>query len=221
MPARIPASPAREKLREVIAARQDEEARLAALEEAQERAHREGWHAASRVQDAEGELLRVTRAEPQRKVYAFLNTEQDIDPVADAAAEVATARAEAARLEELEAALTGEISRVRSVLHQRRNDQYAALGELLAGSAAFADLAVSHSAAWVRLRTVRRALDIVVAGCHGQHPQCLADEARRAEPLEADRIGFPVNSEMVEAWARAMTELENNADAELPSLPAG
>jgi chromosome segregation ATPase len=184
----------RDKLRAAIAERHEEEARLAALEEAQTRAHQQRQQAQSKLWDAERSLQEATRDAPQRKAYAFLNDDApDVDPVADAQAAVAGAQAEATRLAEAETALSDEITRVQFSLRMLRAAQYAALADVLAASAEYQALAEQHSAAWQRLRSVRAALDAVVAGCHAQYPKKLEDEPRRVEPLAADRVGYPAD----------------------------
>jgi chromosome segregation ATPase len=209
----------RTRLREAITARHSEEQRLAALEEAQDRVHRQLWQAQSRLQNEEATLRRVTHDEGQRKVYAYLNNDApDADPVADATAMVDTAQDEVARLAELETGLVNEISRVQANLRQLHTDQYAALAEIIVGSPEYAALLEAHKAAWMRLRTVKKALQEVVTGCHAQLPQRFADEPLRAEPLESDRVGFPVDAEFVGSWTAALGELANDADAELPQV---
>jgi chromosome segregation ATPase len=205
----------RAALRDCIQRRQSEEARLAALTEAQDRVHREIWHAqSSKVVEAEETLRLAARDEPQRKVYAYLNDDgPDSDPVADATAAVNSARAEVARLEGLEISMAAELSRAQSQLRALRAAQYAALAEIIVGSPEYAALIAQHTEAWQRLRTVKKALAKVVTGCHGQLPQRFIDEPRRSEPLEADRVGYRVDASFVGAWAAAMAQLEDNASS--------
>jgi chromosome segregation ATPase len=208
--------PGRDRLRDAIAARQAEEARLAALEEAQSKAHREMWHASSKLQDAEETLRRATRDEGQRRVYSYLNNEApDTDPVAEATQIVNAARAEVARLEKLEADMAAEISRVQASLRDRRIVYHGVLAELVTHSPEYQALIASHKAAWQRLRTVKTALRTVTHGLHGHVEQRFIDEAEISEPLEI-RVGYPVDAEFVGAWQKAMSQLEVDADADLP-----
>jgi hypothetical protein len=214
--ARLVAPDDRAKLRDAIRRRQDEEQRLAALEDARSRAHAGGWHAASKLQDSEETLRRVTRDEPQRRAYAYLNSEPDADPVAEAKTAVDAARREVEQLEGAEVALTGEIARSQSRLRDLRADQSVALTEILADSAEYAALAAQHKLAWIRLRSVRAALEAVASSCSGPDWKRFADEARKSEPLEADRHGYPTDPEVVNPWVSALAALENDADAALP-----
>jgi hypothetical protein len=90
------------------------------------------------------------------------------------------------------------------------------MSDLVCSSDEFEILKTQHKEAWMRLRSVKAALVAVTHGLHAYQPQNLADEAYRSEPLEADRIGFPVDQNLVGAWIAAMAELENDADTDLP-----
>jgi hypothetical protein len=43
--------------------------------------------------------------------------------------------------------------------------------------------------------------------------------AFRTEPLEPDRIGFPVDEQFINSWSTALAELVTNPDAVLPGGP--
>jgi hypothetical protein len=118
-------------------------------------------------------------------------------------------------LERVEPALAGEIDSVRSTLRQLRNNLYSAMAELVTGSDEYQQLLQAHTAAWMRLRTIKTALRTVTAAMHGQLPQRLMDEAQRSEPLDV-RVGYPIDDVLVGAWADAWP---HSSKTPMPSCP--
>jgi hypothetical protein len=119
-------------------------------------------------------------------------------------------------LEEVEAALADEIARVQSNLRGLRNTLYAEMAQIVGASAEFQSLIEAHRATFKQLRTIKKVLQTVEIALHGNLPQPLSGWTHRMEPLE-ERVGYPVDPEPIERWAAAMAQLEQDADALLPS----
>jgi hypothetical protein len=207
----------RARLAEVIEQLGAEQRRLAALESGQERAHTQAQEARSR-HAAAGRALQLARREaPQRLAYAFI---EGGDPAADdpaeaAGAEVAAAQAEIERLDAVETALDGEIGRVQASLHNLRTRHLTIVSDLVCQSPEYLGLVAAHRRAWFQLRSAKTALRAVSAAMHGYLPQSFMDEASLVEPIEP-RIGYAVDTALVEGWQIALARLEIDAYAPLP-----
>src|SRR5215472_12993063 len=114
--------PHRAALAAAIAALNDEQARHAALEAAQHRAHTQRHNAIDALRNAEANLDEAQRHEAGRRVYAFVNEDPDLEsPVTAAEASLTNARHHLTKAEELEQAIETEISRVDRQLECRRS----------------------------------------------------------------------------------------------------
>jgi len=215
--AAAPADPGRARLRAIINEIAETTHRLEALEQAQTRANERGWHAASQLAEANDQLRIAAKDAPRRLAYSYVNDDDGelADPVTDAESRVAAAQREVDRLADVEAALSGEIAITQSTLRDLRVKQHVAMADVVCGSPQYRALLERHTACWQELRSVKDTLRILVSSLRGQHPLRLEQEVLRAETLEGDRTGYPVNAEPGK-WAAALTALENDADAELP-----
>jgi hypothetical protein len=191
--------------------------RLAALDDAATRARERSWHAASQLSEAKAELQRVTADEPRRLAYSFVNSDEAANPIGEARAYVEACQTEVAKVAEIEAALASEIVRAQSEAQRLRERRGQAMADTVCGSAEYHALIAEHRAAWAHLRTLKAALVAVRSALHGQAPQSLYFEIDSREPLEADRVGFPVDGAFVAAWSAALAVLESNPSAPLPN----
>lgn len=218
-PAPMPDPTSRDNLRSIITQITETQQRLAALEDARVRAREDRWALGSRLRDAQYELSRAQAEERSRIAYAYTNQQavrDEITPVESAKLTLDRVQSEYDHIETVEASLDTEIPQVQSALRQLRNDQYTAISQIVCNSDEYEALLTAHTAAWRHLRSIKETLRTVQAGLHGQMPHALYDMASRSEPLEI-RVGYPVDPELVTAWATSMSALENDADAPLPT----
>jgi chromosome segregation ATPase len=156
-----PLAALRARLREIIARVAAEQQRLGNLEGGQSRAHEQLREANHKRSDAQDALRRAEQNEPARLAEQFVNGETHEDPVGDASAILTAARAEVDRLEKIEAALTGEISRSQATLSTLRVTQFAIMAEIVFASDEYKRLIAAHRDAWRALRSVKEALRAV------------------------------------------------------------
>jgi hypothetical protein len=135
--------------------------------------------------------------------------------VALATANVTSTTAEAAKFDKIERAISGEIDKLQITVRTLTHNVYAAMADLIVASDEYAMLRQQHADAWLRLRSVKTALRAVSSGLHGYMPQNLADIAYLSEPME-ERVGYPVERDLVNGWAAALAQLADDADQELP-----
>lgn len=209
----------RNNLRSAISRLNQQQTRLQSLEEAKDRAHQQIFIAERQRSDAESALAEAERDEPSRLANSFINGTRIADggPVARHREQVASAQSEVDKLNAVEEALATEIEKVESSLQSLRVAHLTALSEFVVSSPEYHSLLAAHSSAWTHLRTIRTALRSVASGLHGYLPQHFYNQAERTEPLE-ERFEFPVDKEFVQAWASAMSALDEDADVELPQL---
>jgi chromosome segregation ATPase len=167
----------RAKLRARIAKTKSEDARYAALTDALHKARDQQRGIRAKRASAEAALHSARANERGRLAYAFLNDEPEADdPVGVAEAEIATAQAELTRLEEIEAALGGEIESVQVNLRQLHMRTWTDMAELVAASDAYQNLLKTHVECWRSLRTAKAALRLIGTALHNQLPARYSDE---------------------------------------------
>jgi hypothetical protein len=123
--------------------------------------------------------------------------------------------AEAAKFDKIEKAIAGEIDVLRGRVHTLTHNVYSAMTAVVINSDEYAMLIESHKAAWLQLRSIKTALRAVSSGLNGYMPANLNEVAYLSEPLE-ERVGFPVNRDLLNGWAAALAQLADDSEAELP-----
>jgi hypothetical protein len=206
----------RERLHTVIGEVAEAEQQAASVEAAQTRAREQTWALSSRVAEAQAALHEAEHGRSARIAAAYVNDDRaPVDLVAEARAALDKATADQEQITEVVAALAAEALHIERVLAQLRTDRAAALAAVVVASPEFAALLARHSAAWRELRSVKVALRCVVSAAKGQIDDRWISEPLRSEPTEI-RVDFGVN-DFVADWVEALAQLEQNADAELPS----
>ena len=183
----------RYKLRSAVEAVKAEETKLQALENAQTKAHEQGWYVRTKLSEAEGELQRATKDEGTRLAYQFVNNRGELatlDPVAEARINLDLARREVTKIDTLETALADEITYVQTNLRQLRIRLHDAMGQFVATSPEYLHLIAEHRATWKRLRTIKCTLRSLIEGLHSGAPANLVDEVNLSEPL-FERVELP------------------------------
>jgi len=169
------------------------------------------WAASSTLAEARAALQLAERDEGSRVAYEFLNDGELADPVADAKAAVASAQAEVERLDgRVKPALLDEAHYIERELQRLRTERAKAITLIIAASPHLQRLREEHKAAWKELRTVRALLQALLSATHGQWPREM-ETALAVEPLEADRVGFEVDSARITALQSALVALETDA----------
>jgi predicted nucleic acid-binding Zn-ribbon protein len=206
----------REKLRTAIDRRDSERKKLTALEAGKSRVHDQLREVERRKRDAEDALHDAKNRESSwlARAYLYDNTLTD-DPVAAQQANVNTLAAEAAKLDKISRAISGEIDQLQSTVRNAMHDVYRSMSAVVVASDEFQLLIESHRAAWKQLRTIKTAIRAVSSGLNGYCPQNFSDEAIRSEPLEPRR-GYDIDEDLVGSWSAALADLEQNSDAEFP-----
>jgi DNA repair exonuclease SbcCD ATPase subunit len=207
----------RSRLADAITRRDHERQRLAALEAAQSKAREQRRQIQSRLSDAQ-EGLRVAHAEERSALaYSFAATGKmdGADPVAAAQSVVSRCEAELDQVNRIEDAISGEIDQLQGTLRNLQHDIWRAAANLVVASDEYQLLIASHKAAWQQLRSVKTALRMVQSNLHGYLPSNFAEIADSGEPLE-ERVGYPVDQNLVGAWSMAVAELEKDPTVELP-----
>jgi hypothetical protein len=207
----------RDKLRAAISAHAEETHRLAALEQARERARTEKHAARDHLIEAEADLDEARQAEPQALAYAFANN-QPIDDglLAEKQAELDTQARAVHRAERVEQAIEAEIEESERRLHRREHDKRAVLAEVVCNSSEFQAILQAQAQAWAVLRTMRHiGIELVLPACAGYAPNAVYSKLQNVEPLE-NRVGWDIDEKLIEEWRSALAQLATDADAALP-----
>jgi hypothetical protein len=114
----------RDRWQQAVAKLREEEARLTALNEGQDRARRSLWDARDQLVTAKAELQRARTANKQELAYAFVieGVALDRTDVSTAEAQVEAIEREIEHWERIEEAITGEIAQCERRLRLRRLD---------------------------------------------------------------------------------------------------
>jgi hypothetical protein len=158
-----PEMSARARLRERLTWLQDEETRLAALEDGHHRAQEQTREAAHRLHEAEIALGALQRDDPMRRTYAFVNSGVIEDDTATLAAQAAAdrARADHDRVSDIDRNLSAEIEQSQARLRRAHNDVRAALAAVINDSDALKALLDAQDHAFSVIRGVRKACAII------------------------------------------------------------
>jgi DNA repair exonuclease SbcCD ATPase subunit len=206
----------RDTLLQALAALSEEQQRLSSLEAARERARESSWAASRKINEAETALRQARAEEPTRLAYEFASGGMNaVSSISSAQLALEAAQAEASQIERIEGALDSELIQVTNRLQRAQAAVHRALADLVCSSTEYQSLLEQHTAAWQRLRTIKVALRTIQTALRGEYPQRLAELIALSEPLE-ERVGYPVDAAFVGAWADALAQLEQDADAELP-----
>jgi hypothetical protein len=207
----------RQVLAQAIERLSAETTRLTALQDARTRAHDQWLQATTELATAQDNLFRLREEAPQRRVAAF-TSDQLIDdaPLHQAELVCDSKRRHSEQLSAVENALEGEIQRCDNIRQHRQSDLQAAMATVLTGSPEFLALFAAVDATWVRLRSLRAVCDLIAVVCSGALDQQWLSRYQNTQPLEADRVGYDVDRELIDRWARALEALQLDADAPLP-----
>jgi hypothetical protein len=135
--------------------------------------------------------------------------------VAKATATAAAFQAEVDQLSKVEAALADEIDKIQGSLRTLTHSVYQCMADVITASDEYGLLVASHTETWGRLRSIKTALRTVTQGLHGYLDQRHAEEAFRSEPTE-ERVGYPVDQDLVGAWREALAQLADDSETDLP-----
>jgi hypothetical protein len=131
-----------------------------------------------------------------------------------AEAKVRHAAAQLDHYQDLVKAIEAEITHAQGDVRLRATDLHSTFAAVVCNSPAFKHLCADLNAARMRLRTLRTVFEQVQTACHGAMSNDVA-RANAHQPVE-ERIGHPVNVEMVQTWWEALQRLADDPDAELP-----
>jgi hypothetical protein len=207
----------RDQLLQCLAALQDEERRIAALETAREKARRESWAASAKMRDAEAALRKAQDEEPSRRVYEYVNAANgnghtEISPVDAARAQLEIAQREDRKILRLEADLDAELRSAASRRDRARSQVHAALALVVTRSPAFHRLLDELAKTWARLRGIRKAFAVIQSSLGGFMP----DEYERRWQA-SDSLGPILTDETyAQVWREALDSLIVDPDSELP-----
>lgn len=210
----------RDKLRQVIAAINEDTARLDGLSDARERALSEMRAVNLEISERQEKLKIIRVDEPITAAYRFANFDLiglgSKHEITQAEQALSKAQAHSQRLSEIIAALESEISTAETRLARLEHSRLQALADLLAASPEFLNLFDEIKTAWGRLRSLKVTLSHVDKELHGYLNTNLQKLYQYAEPLE-ERVGYSVDEHLVTSWARSLQQLRDDADAVLPS----
>jgi hypothetical protein len=213
----------RDNLLQAIAALNEEQERLASLETARERAQEQSWAAASNLREAETSVQRAEAHEGSRLAHAFAagTDTATISPVTVAESGLTAARAESARIAQIEQALDAELITVGNRRQRAQVAVHAALSDLICNSEQFHHLLAEQTKAWARLRGIRKACALIQHELRGQMPHEFEGKWQAVVTLDPEAVRdsmgpIPTDERPVTAWHDALTNLLQDPDARLP-----
>lgn len=221
-PLRRPADPPlapRDRLRAAIVAFEEEQNRVNALAEGQRQAQSNLWAAREQLNGANTDLDRARRrTDKQALAYSFIEGKsRDTVDITAAEAAVEAANRQIGHWEDVEAACAAELRGAEQRISRRRHEVNEATADFLIASPEFAALMDQLDAAWRNLRSVTIVGEDLIGACHGYAPASVMSRLHRSEPL-AERVGYAIDSELIENWRRAFAELAaHNSDVQLPT----
>jgi hypothetical protein len=211
----------RDKLRYALQALNEEQERLTQLERGQARCHDQVRTAFTAQQNAEERLRLHQPNEAALLVDAYLS-DQILDAgstLKDLEGNVARTTQEHARLEQVEAALNGQIEQSQRRMQDRHRQVHIALSDLLCDSPELHQLFQALDDAWARICGIRKAFDQITTALHGQMPSNQLNRWQVSPPLDYHVLGFPIDESPANAWQLALERLlGGDADAPLPSI---
>jgi hypothetical protein len=208
----------RDQLLQAIAAMREEEQRQQALAAGREKAREQSWAVAAQIREAEAALKDAQVNEPIRLAYDFAAgiDSTTIWPVEAAQDTLAKEQAEYDRILHLEQVLDSELSQIRGRLRECQSQLNAALAALVCNSEAFHSLFRAQTAAWARLRGIRKCFREIERACNGYMPAEYSDSWQATVSLNLDAINLPTEDAPAQVWRAALAELAIDPDAELP-----
>jgi hypothetical protein len=215
--------PSRDKLRIAQTRRLEEQTRLDGLEAAQDRVAGEIRTANQTLRRIEDQLQELRDGDRIAAAYAFANDEELADDAATLAAknaELDRAQSEIARLSAIDLTLGEEVHQARMRLGLKQMTWRDELGSVICTSREFQGLLDDLTAAWGRLRGIRKALQTISSNIGG-FPYSIHTTVYRSVALDPDVLGEPTEESWAEAWAQTMREITENPDFPLPSPPSG
>ncbi len=217
-----PEAPPREKLRQAIAALDEERARAQALSDGQRTAQQNLWAARAELNAVQAELTRAHHLDTADIAYEFIaDRPREYEKVAAAEAAVTAAERSIAHRSEVGAACTTELTGAERRIARRQHEVNEAGADFLLSSEAFADFMTGLDDAWARLRSFVIIGGEIIGACRGYCPGSIMSTLKRSEPM-AERVGYAVDSEFIENWRAALASLNaGNADVQLPGMMDG
>jgi chromosome segregation ATPase len=213
---RRPQAPPRERLRTAIGRVTEESNRLNGLEDGQRRAQERLRTARQTLEEAEAALRKLQQNSPTELAYAFANNElADQQALTETTTTIDHHRQEQDRLVGIDEALSNEIAQSQVRLRQRQRDLYSVMADVVITSDEYTSLLAEIDATWVRLRSLRVAAIQIQTGLRGYLPTEFERRTQAVEPLE-ERVGYPVDEDLVRPWAQALSRLSTDADTPLP-----
>jgi hypothetical protein len=215
-----PRATPRDALAAAIASLREEEERLQALEQAQDRCREEMAALHEAWRDAEAGLTALQGSYPATLAYGYVNSSnlEDDQTLAEAEASVEHRRAGYDHQVAIEQALASQISDVENRVQRAGINVTIALANLVCSSAEIAALLAELDAAWATIRGIRKAFDLITHRLHGQMPFHMLSHWQAAMPLDHRIINYPVEESHATAWTAALDALiAGEIDTPLPS----
>jgi hypothetical protein len=207
----------RAALRLAIANHKGELERLDALTQGLRRAQDQARNTNYQLTTAQAHIERLNREESINLAYRFVNGEaSDSQQLAQTHATLERAQDELTQIVRVETALSAEIGESQRRLQSRQRELHEAVAVAICSSQEFADLLSLIEEAWQWLRSLRIVFNETITACRGNMPAALMSRGQAAQPLE-ERVGYPINEELVGSWRAALALLPQDADAALPS----
>jgi hypothetical protein len=206
----------RDQLRHAISIHTENQSRLNFLIQGQDRAVEERRETSFALDDARRDFTQTKQVEPSELAFAYARQEAtQVRPQLQAAESLVTRlEAELSHYQSIEAALTGEITKAEAAVRRSQHNLDEAVGTVVGSSPELDALLQEIAHAWLRLRSVITSGRIILSACSGLD-QSVYRRIQISEPLEADRVGYPV-TDICEQWRSALSNLLTDADASLP-----
>lgn len=166
--------------------------------------------------NASNHLLEAQRLNPIAMAEAYVNQgTSPPSPVLKAAQDAYNlAEKRFQDITQIEAAIIAEQDRSITAAMAAKVEVGKAIAQVLAPT--LPHLLQAMNQAWTTLRSLRAVGDAIAHATAGQLPVDWLARYQETQPLQADRVGYPVNQDLISQWQSALAALVQDADTELP-----